>query len=448
MICENCGKELKNGDIFCKECGHKIKVEENINKDSTLKKEKYTINDLKRKLVNKKKIVSIGLVICLIICFGAYFFSEKNKVKEYQMNQVIDYGEYLSLTFTKALYSEKQYILYDDISDSLQIDYGDNYLVMIYGEIQNNSDIPLYLESAVKINLLLDEEIHRTPLYIKEMFNNNEEQDIENIDKINPKEKFEFVAYSPVSKNDINNAKNKSIKIEIAQDFKVFEELDYEQRLSVQKDVKYDVCNIKLDDFSYVESNYSEEVSLLDLTTSPGEYYNQKIQVVGYLDVFLEEIAGCKYSLTSEDGNAMVLVKIDKSLKLPDEHVVFKCQGTLKKENGQMIFYINKIIEVTNEVKETILTVDTLQNSIDDGSISQYMGKNVSVEGYFNFDWSGGQGEILYIINENQSLKIPFIINNDFQRMDFMDKKIVLEGEIKLVGEEYVINASSIQLKK
>lgn len=92
MICQKCGKENPDENVFCSQCGTKLKESE----ESKLKEVTTTKNEFKRrikitnffqlfKVKNKKKIVSICSCSVIIICLilgGVFYFN--NPVVKFQ----------------------------------------------------------------------------------------------------------------------------------------------------------------------------------------------------------------------------------------------------------------------------------------------------------------------------------------------------------------------------
>lgn len=79
MICEKCGYMLSHEDLFCPNCGHKIKLEKGI-----IEEIKKFVNKIKFNWFNTNnpiKILMIFLIVGAIIgTFGIY--KEYNKKRE------------------------------------------------------------------------------------------------------------------------------------------------------------------------------------------------------------------------------------------------------------------------------------------------------------------------------------------------------------------------------
>ncbi len=92
MYCRNCGTRLENDDLFCSQCGEKIKKQNGI-----------YFNSLKKKIKKEKKSLTIIFFILIILLVGIninkYFFSEESVIIKYIKSYVNnDYNKVVMLS--------------------------------------------------------------------------------------------------------------------------------------------------------------------------------------------------------------------------------------------------------------------------------------------------------------------------------------------------------------
>lgn len=392
MLCDKCGKEIKDDDDdFCQYCGNKI---------TKLMKKKKTIKFL---------IPILGIMIISII--GIYYLFQNSLSKD-EIVQKVSLVEVCSAV-DKMVDDPTSTDINQYLDKVLEVE---GYLTSIRDENDQevkNEEIGFY-----------------TYILMDDVENPNISLAIISKDTMSIKDKSKVkIVGELVSMSSIYDKSTDKDSKELAQSVYLFKQQEVEE-------------------LKKVDSNYTniKEISILELTNNPDKYYGQEIILEGYIDEFIENIADCSYSLMDENQIAYILAKSDIDSELPKDKRVFKSQGILYKKENQMIYKIEKVLDVSSKRIINILTIDDIQNSIDDHSISQYLGTSVAIKGRFNFDWSASQGEILYIENDEGSLKLPFTIEEDFQRMDYMDSTVLIKGEIKIVGEQYMVSAKTIEL--
>lgn len=100
MYCRNCGKELNQGDTFCKECGAAVEGNEKLNSPT----EKRTDNQKKKK---KGKKILIALIIIIVIFIMAVALSDDKTSTDNNKEKVSDVVDNIvdnnSLTFDEKV---------------------------------------------------------------------------------------------------------------------------------------------------------------------------------------------------------------------------------------------------------------------------------------------------------------------------------------------------------
>ena len=73
MICKNCGKEIKEGNNFCTNCGTKVDLKDKIDnkQDISSKDSKF----------NMKEKVGIVLIVIFVIIFMIYLLIRQGVIK-------------------------------------------------------------------------------------------------------------------------------------------------------------------------------------------------------------------------------------------------------------------------------------------------------------------------------------------------------------------------------
>ena len=92
MICPNCKKEISDDSVFCKECGARLLVENNIPKNPKFIK-------LKNILKKKRVFIPILVILCLLTITGITYAAIKppsstdvfNKIKDYKAEDMSSY---------------------------------------------------------------------------------------------------------------------------------------------------------------------------------------------------------------------------------------------------------------------------------------------------------------------------------------------------------------------
>ncbi len=161
QYCPKCGKEVKEGDLFCEDCGAKLEYENNkpLKSDESIQE-----NNEDKSVVGKKGIKKIGIIVGILIIIGIIL--------------IIPVTTTLSYTI-KEPYIAKQYYLVQQpytvtVKHSTTLISDSTYTV----PARKYEVIPVYIDTSGKSNILVSGYIKATTglnidFYIKDRLLNN-----------------------------------------------------------------------------------------------------------------------------------------------------------------------------------------------------------------------------------------------------------------------------------
>ena len=171
-FCEKCGKEIMDEAVLCPGCGCAIQVDEGTNSS----KELNEVENQKRKMKNKKIVIIVSTVICVVVAL--VFASipiinsfKSNKIKEELSGEKFEYNGDTSYSLVRDSYTFddegncEDYSYYYGIGMDDPIEYTFNWTYKI--EFKKNSSY-VVLSNDDKLKIKYDEEGEIIGLYDSE----------------------------------------------------------------------------------------------------------------------------------------------------------------------------------------------------------------------------------------------------------------------------------------